>query len=147
MKKVKALLPLSCCLAGISVGLLLAASIRSEAQPLPNKIEPLKPAPLKEPSVNSFTMTCPGLLSNGVRFMILYNRIGGFNRGIFTIPSGASKMTYLSYKGKTEAHYDIWEGPLGESKVRVDHLSTSSPKPGDKLYVKFNQFSGRSTCR
>jgi uncharacterized protein YraI len=100
-----------------------------------------------EPNLDDLSMTCAGSLSNGTKFTVSYTREAGFSQITFTPPSGASQSTTLTYAGKTESNHDVWKGKLSESEVRLDHLSTTAPKPGDSIYVLYNAFTGRTTCQ
>lgn len=92
-------------------------------------------------------MTCSGSFSNGSRFTVDYTHEAGFSR--FTLDSGsASPVTVnLTYSGTTDAQHGVWQGALGESAVRVDHLSSQAAQLGDEVNVEYNIFSGRAVCR
>lgn len=100
-----------------------------------------------EPNTDNLTMTCSGSFSNGSGFTVNYTREAGFSR--FTLdPGSTSPVTVnLTYSGTTDAQHGVWKGRLGESEVRVDHLSSQAPKPGDEVNVEYNIFSGRAGCR
>ncbi|NJL44678.1 MAG: SH3 domain-containing protein [Leptolyngbyaceae cyanobacterium SM2_3_12] len=100
-----------------------------------------------EPNVGNLTMTCSGSLSNGSCFTVNYTRESGFSR--FTLdPGSASPVAVnLTYSGTTDAQHGVWKGSLGESEVRIDHLSYQPPKAGDEVSVNYNIHSGRAVCR
>jgi len=108
--------------------------------------EPPTP-PEPPPPTDNLSMTCTGTFSNGATFTVNYSREAGFSR--FTLTSGnAEPMTAnLSYSGTTDAQHGVWKGQLGESEVRVDHLSNQAAKPGDEITVLYNIFNGRTVCR
>jgi hypothetical protein len=78
---------------------------------------------------------------------VYYTREAGFSRIELVTTSGIRNSANLTYSGKTEAQHGVWKGRLGESEVRVDHLSAAAPQRGDEIYVLFNEFTGRTTCR
>ena len=96
-------------------------------------------------AASSLTMACTNTLSNNLPFTVAYSS-GGFSQMTLD-PSGANMSASLTPMGKTDAQHDVWEGPLGESTVRVIHMSTTAPEPGDEIYVVYNEFTGRATCR
>jgi len=102
---------------------------------------------ISEPNADNLTMTCSGTFSNGSGFAVNYTREAGFSRFTLTPGSGSPVTVNLTYSGTTDAQHGVWKGTLGESEVRVDHLSSQAPKPGDEVNVTYNIFSGRAACR
>lgn len=100
-----------------------------------------------EPNQDNLTMTCTGTLSNGVSFTVTFTREAGFSQITLIPESGASLSTSLTYAGETESQYGVWKGQLSGSEVQLDHLSSAAAQPGDEIYVVYNQFNGRATCR
>jgi hypothetical protein len=100
-----------------------------------------------EPNTDNLSMACSDSFSNGSRFTVNYTREAGFNRFTLAPSGGAPASANLTYSGKTDAQHDVWKGTLSESEVRVDHLSSAAPKPGDEVYVTYNIFSSRAACR
>ena len=100
-----------------------------------------------EPDVDTLNLTCSGSFSNDTRFTVEYTREAGFSRFTLDPNSGSPVTVNLTYSGVTDAQHGVWEGTLGESEVRVDHLSSQAAQPGDEVNVEYNIFSGRAVCR